>query len=389
MKDFKIYLSAATFLLVLYLFVEFNKPLPIDWTPTFYYGDKIPFGTYILHRQLKDIFPGSGVTNTNRSIYEELHNGAILPGNYLIIAKSVNLSKLDFTELVKYIKAGNSVFISALKWNGYLNDTLKIETGTKYLQKSPSLNFTSKQLKQVANYKFDKGVSDQYFSEFDTTKATVISKNSDGHSNLLRYKYGKGSLFICANPQLFTNYSLLKPQGADYAAKALSYLPATKHIYWDQYQNHDIFDDDSPMRVFFNNPNLQWAYYLSLFTLMLFIVFELKRRQRVIPVIEPLKNSTLDFVKVVGQVYYEKRDNANIAYKKILYLLGYLRDTYHLKTNKLDTEFIEALSLKTGIDITFARELTNHINYLGVQQRVTDDELINLNKLIEKFYTQS
>ena len=66
MKDLKIYLAVATFLLVLYIVVEYNKPQPQNWQPTLYYGDQIPFGTYILHRQLPDIFPGAMVTNTNK-----------------------------------------------------------------------------------------------------------------------------------------------------------------------------------------------------------------------------------------------------------------------------------------------------------------------------------
>ena len=389
MKDLKIYLASATFLLIVYITIEYNKPQPQNWEPTLYYGDKIPFGTYILHRQLTDIFPGATVTNTNRSIYEEFHDAKPLPGNYLIIAKSVGMSKLDFNEMLKYIKAGNNVFISTLQWTGHIADTLSIETSTNYLKKSPGLNFTNEQLKRDSDYLFDKGISTLYFSKFDTTKATVIGKNSAGYSNLLSFKFGKGNLYVCANPEVFTNYNLLKPTGADYAAKIFSYLSPKQNIYWDQHQNHDIADEESPMRVFFSYASLQWAYYISLFSLVLFIVYDIKRRQRVIPIINPLKNATLDFVTVVGQVYYEKRDNANIAAKKILYLLGYLRDQYQLKTNKLDSEFVTAMAQKTGIDISFARELVNHINYLAVQQRVTDNELITLNQLIEKFHTQS
>ena len=166
-------------------------------------------------------------------------------------------------------------------------------------------------------------------------------------------------------------------------------MPGAKYIYWDQYQNGDIPEDISPLRVFFSNPSLQWAYYLSLFSMVVFILYEVKRRQRIIPVIEPLQNSTLEFVTVVGQVYYEKRNNANIAHKKVLFLLEQIRNHYRLKTNKLDHEFIDTLYKKTGIDSQLATNLVNAINYISVQQQVTDWELINLNKFIEKFYSQS
>ena len=390
MRDLKIYLAIASLFLILYIVAEYHKPQPVNWQPTLYLGDKIPLGTYILYHQLDDIFPGATVVNTNKSIYDGFHNTQLSAGNYLIITKSLTFSKVDLDELIKYIKAGNTVFIASLAWEGYLADSLKIRVGEASLKEKYSyLNFTNPQLKQADDYKFDKDVADQYFSKFDTAKAVVISKNNHDQSTVLSFKFGTGSLYLCANPKIFTNYSLLDTNTAAYAARVLSYLPPQKHIYWDEYQNHDLSDDASPMRVFFDNPNLQWAYYLSLFSLVLFVLFELKRCQRIKPIIEPLKNSTVDFVNVVGRVYYEKRDNANITYKKILYLLGYIRDKYRLPTNKLDDEFIDNLVHKSGVEAKLVRDMIRHINYLGVQQRVTDDELIMLNQLIEKFYNQS
>ena len=143
------------------------------------------------------------------------------------------------------------------------------------------------------------------------------------------------------------------------------------------------------MRLFLSKPALQWAYYIAIFSLLTFVLFEIKRRQRIIPVIKPLSNSTIDFVNVVGQVYYEKRNNANIAQKKILYFLTYLRDEYQIKTNSLDDEFMEKLSAKFDVRLSIVTELVNYIKYIQVQEHVSDRELIELNKLIEQFYIKS
>jgi hypothetical protein len=376
-------------LLIGYLVAQYNKPSPINWQSTLYHNDKIPFGTYILYNQLKQIYPEARITNTNKSIYNVFHKDSLQQGNYIVIAKQISLNKFDFDEMLKYIKAGNSVFMSAFDWQGFMADSLKIYSSAESSKKNVSLNFTNSRLKLSNNYVFKRDIANQYFVGLDTGRATVIGKNNADHCTFLSYKFGKGRLYLCTTPAVFTNYSLLTKQGADYAAKALSYLPNAKYIYWDQYQNGDIPEDISPLRVFFSNPSLQWAYYLSLFGMVIYIIYELKRRQRIIPVIEPLQNSTLDFVTVVGQVYYEKRDNANIAHKKVIYLMEHLRDHYRLKTNKLDREFADILSKKTGIDSHFAADLVNAINFISVQQRVNDWELINLNKLIEKFYSQS
>jgi hypothetical protein len=388
MRDFKFYIIGASLLLLVYVVVLYNKPIPVNWKPTLYYGDKIPFGTYVLYKQLNDVFPGARITNTNQSV-ASLFNNKLKPGNYFIIAKQVKITFTDFNALKKYIAAGNTVFISTFSWAGYFKNGFKLETKVENDDDKRLLNFTNPVLKQPTNYRFDKDISNQYFSKFDTARATVIATNNAGKATYLSYKFGKGRLLLSANPELFSNYSLLTPQGANYAERALSYLPVKQILYWDQYQNHDVVVEMSPMRVFLNNPNLRWAYYISLATLFIYIIFEAKRRQRIIPVIELLKNSTVDFVNVVGRVYYERRDNANIATKKVLYLLTYLRETYQLKTNKLDTEFIETLAHKTGLEVSFVRDVVNYINYLDNQQKVTDHELIELNNLIEKFYSQS
>jgi hypothetical protein len=389
MKDFKIYITIASLLMIGYLMAQYNKPSPINWQSTLYKNDKIPFGTYILYNQLKQLYPGAQIVNTNKSAYNIFHSDNLQQGNYIIIAKKISLNKFDFDEMLKYIKAGNSVFMSAFEWQGHLADSLKIETRAEYAKRNVSLNFTNSRLKASSNYVFNRDVANQYFASLDTARARVIGKNYADHCTFLSYKFGKGTLYLCATPAVFTNYSLLTKQGADYAEKALSYMPGAKYIYWDQYQNGDIPEDISPLRVFFNNPSLQWAYYLSLFSMVIFILYEVKRRQRIIPVIEPLQNSTVEFVTVVGQVYYEKRNNANIAHKKVLFLLEHIRNHYRLKTNKLDHEFTDTLSKKTGIDSQLATNLVNAVNYISVQQQVTDWELISLNKLIEKFYSQS
>lgn len=389
MKDFKLYLSVGTALLLIYLIAQFNRPNPVNWGTTLSYNDKIPYGTYVLYNRLKDIFPDAEVTRTNKSAYNLFSDTTLQPGTYLMIAQNVELNKNDFTAMVKYISAGNSVFISTLDFGGYINDTLQLNTGIEYDKKDPSLNFTNPKLKRQANYIIGNNISSQYFSGFDTTRATVIGQNQYGHANYISFKFGKGKLYLFANPQVLTNFSLLKPQGAGYAAKALSYLPETGRVYWDQYQNKDIIKDLSPMRVFFANDGLRWAYYLSLAGLLLFIIYEIKRRQRIIPVIEPLKNSTVEFVSVVGKVYYEQRDNRNIAAKKIVYFAEHLRSAFGLKTGSFNQEFTTNFINKTGINEGLANELVNHINYMGQQTRVTDHELIVLNQLIEKFYIQS
>ncbi len=251
-------------LLVVYLVAQFNKPSPANWNPTLYCNDKVPFGTYIAFHELKQLFPKANVVKTNSSIYQVLNDSSDTKGSYIIIAKHIELNKADFKALVKYISAGNSVFMSSFEFAGVLADTLHINTMYELTKKNSTLNFTNPQLTKPTDYTFTKDISNQYFSDFNTEKATVLGKNNNGRNTFISFKFGKGTLYLCTNTLVFSNFGILNGNGADYATKALSYLPATQTVYWDESQNGDIPEDQSQMRVFLSYPALQWASILAL-----------------------------------------------------------------------------------------------------------------------------
>jgi len=391
MKSLKIFWIVGGLLLIIYIVARFNRPKTIDWSESFSCNEKTPFGTYVLFDRLKDLFPGAKIVAYRKPVYDVVTDDSVKDASYVIICGEIDLSKTDYSQLIKYIKKGNDVFIAAQYFGKIFDRNLDVTTAYNYgsSHNSTPVNFLSHYLNPKKSFVVDKWAGNCYFSKFDTSSAVVVGENANHKANFIKYNFGKGSLYLTSNPKLFTNYSLLKPQGAEYAATSLSFLKNTRQVIWDEYYTQGDAGAQSPMRVFLSNPALQWAYYVAVFSLLLFVLFEMKRRQRIIPIIEPLTNSTLEFVNVVGQVYYEKRNNANIASKKILYLLEHLRDEYQFQTNKLDEEFIEKLTAKLGINNAFAHEFVDYIKYIAVQQHVTDHELIELNKMIEKLYIQA
>ena len=114
---------------------------------------------------------------------------------------------------------------------------------------------------------------------------------------------------------------------ADYVANAFSYL-GDKDVYWDNYKKSGLVVINSPMRFILNQESLRWAYYLGMIGLLIFVVFKAKREQRIIPVIKPLENSSIEFAKAVGGLYYEHRDFTDLIFKKINYFLEHIRSHY-------------------------------------------------------------
>ena len=391
MSGLRKYLIIGSILLVGYLLAQYFSPKPTDWKQTYLAKDKIPFGTYILHQQLTDIFPGAKVKTVQTAIYNTLQAKPVGPSNYLLIAGTVKVDALDYSEMVKYMQAGNNILIAADQLQGILLDTLKLKVRANFSFRSKRkfpINFVNPSVKKEYDYYFEKGISSQYFSAIDTARATVLGQVQNEQANFVQYRFGKGALYLMPNPQLLTNYSLLKEDGMDYAGKILSYLPKADQLIWDEYFTKRDQNNTSVLRVFFEYDQLRWAYYIALFSLVAFVLFEVKRRQRIIPMIEKPKNTSVEFVEVVGKVYYQQRNNRDIAEKKITYLLAYIRNKYRLKTTELDQEFTTELINIAGASEAIIEELLQEINYLKAGHAVKDAQLIRLNKLIEQFYKQ-
>ncbi|MXV17555.1 DUF4350 domain-containing protein [Hufsiella ginkgonis] len=391
MRDLKIYISLASILFIGYLVAQYNKPKPVDWSETYKRADKIPFGTYVLYNQLPALFPHSKVTDNRLPVYNALESRAGLTNStYLLLAGSAYIDRNDFKRMQAYMERGNTVFIAAYNFGQFLDRQLKLKTtGIVFdgVRKPNGLRFTDKRL-PARRYRFDKQIGWQFFSKFDSARATVLGVNGNGRANFIRFRFGKGALFLVASPQLFTNYVLLKPAGARYAETVFSYFPHGKEVIWDE---HTVMGNEgkdvSPLRFISANPPLRNAYYITLVAMLLFVLFEMKRRQRIIPIADPMKNATTEFVQVVGQVYYHQRDNRNIAEKKIRYLLEHIRSRYHVKTAGLDQAFAEMLVQRSGASPELVASLLREIAQVRTGGMVSDQQLIKLHTLIQEFNT--
>ncbi|GAB3927097.1 DUF4350 domain-containing protein [Mucilaginibacter myungsuensis] len=389
MRGLRVYLILGSLLLILYMVAQYNQPKPTDWRPAYGSEDKVPFGSYILYNRLNDIFPKAKVSSVRAPLYEVIAEDGLKNANILIVCDFLIVDEYDHEEMIGYIKKGNNVFLATDGICDLLGDTLNINIGSELNENGQTyVNFTSKHLGD-STYRVDHNSSSNYFSKFDTLKTVVLGRNGYGHATLLKMPMGKGALYLSANPQMFTNYSLLQPEGASYAATALSFMDNGKNIVWNDYYAKGQDGDESTMRVFLSHPPLRWAFYIVVASLLLFTIYQSKRRQRIIPIIPPVTNTSVDFATTVGQVYYEQRNNTNIAQKKLTYFLEHIRQRYNLRTNLLNKELAQALIDKTGADTDLIHAILGQAALIQSGIAVKDDELLTFNHNIEQFYIQA
>jgi hypothetical protein len=115
------------------------------------------------------------------------------------------------------------------------------------------------------------------------------------------------------------------------------------------------------------------------------VLFKGKREQRIIPIIEPLKNSSVEFTRTVGSLYFQHSDFSNIIAKKITYFLEEIRSRYYLDTQDLSEDFIQKLAVKSSNNEDETRKLITFIKHLKGKSVHSEQDLIALNKKIDNF----
>jgi hypothetical protein len=176
--------------------------------------------------------------------------------------------------------------------------------------------------------------------------------------------------------------------------------PQTKTVVWDEYYLYkklsyergsrgDNSSGNAWLKALFSYPALKWGLLTAIFTLLLYVLLEMRRKQRYIPVITKPRNDSLDFVKTIGRLYYDKGDHKNLCRKMSAYFLEHVRNRYKLVTAELNEEFIKNLQFKTGVDDAEIRSIVFFIRDMDNTGGISDHQLQYFHKQLELFYSKT
>jgi hypothetical protein len=163
-------------------------------------------------------------------------------------------------------------------------------------------------------------------------------------------------------------------------------LPENNPIYW--FQKNQVQNDiqQSKLRFIFSQPALKSAWYLFLISMLIFVLFRVKRKQRVVDIITPLPNTTVEFTKTIGNLYFQEGEHGAIIEKKVIYFLERIRSEFMIETTYLNADFNKKLHLKSGRDLDKIEELSRLILELTGKKFRTENDLLKINEAIENFW---
>lgn len=371
------------FILILVIFlgvmfvVEYNLPKKFVWNPTFSSYDYQPFGCAIFD----DVVSGTWdeYYQSDWTFYNFANDTVNEPLAILAVGEELQFTKTDRDAILQLAERGNKVILAANSFS--LSDTLEYKMSNgwfsmrdmkKYITEGPNRKDSvywlvdSNSISYPAEiFEFYPQMCNAYFTKYDSLIVPVASARIDSFKMradslpdcyapvAIRRQVGKGEIILISTPLLFTNYGMLDGKSAVYLFRLLSVAKGMP-LYRTEAYNKSAHEQQSPFRYFLSQPALRWGLYLTMITLVLFMIFTARRRQRPIPVVHQPENKTLEFTELVGTLYFQKKDHGDLVRKKFTYFAEALRRAIQVdvEDDSNDRLLCRKIASKTGMDET-------------------------------------
>jgi hypothetical protein len=366
---------------------------------TFSAKDKIPFGTYVAHKLLGQLFYDNTVRDKKQHFAVTWNEISDTGSLYVCISKNLFLSAEDRQSMLNYADSGNSLFIACENIDSAFLKALNCDINVSPIGINGFyrlFDYTNVAMNPASYNDFDKyGYyyfrSENTFAIYDSSTTKILGLNDTGMPDFIVIFYGKGRIYLHCEPRVFGNYFLLQKGNYHYLQNVFAFMPqAPEHVFWDDYYNNHnrVYrdSDNGRLSVLFQYPPMAWAFWLLILMLVLYVLFGSKRRQRIIKVILPNANTTVAFAETIGRLYYQEKNNKNIADKIITYFMERIRNQYFINTSQLNDVFITTLSRKSSVSKDQVAVLFSTIASVQQSEKISDQQLLLLNRQIENFY---
>lgn len=408
------YLIIGLFVVAFLLMVglESSAPRELDWTESYHHADKRPFGAYAIENLLPAYLGKSEFYNQS-SLYELYQNWDVYGNGFLVVVNAEFRPDEESADaLLKLVNDGNTALISAGDFSYEIESKLHF---TSSYEPGSFLEADSTRILVYAGteqrFETELRITDSYITlsedqikeiaddslmgagSLDTLGYYFDPLTQEKKLNFIRLKYGQGVFLIHSSPRVFTNYGLMDTPGALAARMALEPLAAAmqanvtpQRLCIDRYYKTSRTENRTPLRAILAQRELKWAMYLGLASLVAFVLFGAKRRQRPIPILPPLTNETLDFISTLAMLYYNKKNHRTIAQLQIRHFTYFIIEKFGLQP--IETH-AQAIANRSGVPLKQVSSLLGIMAYTQRQTLVSHEELMNLNEKIESFKQNS
>lgn len=398
-----IVLGLLAVMLGVFIYIRQTYYPKYKWNADYRKSSAEPYGLKFLYNIIKD---GEQKTTViyNRALHVLDTNAT--GANFIAIGSGLEIDSIAAAQLYDFAAKGNRVLIST---DNAPLELLKLfvpigEHIYNYLAIPDSnVNITFSHKKRFPeklhfHYQFYKHKSKMYWqsyrqSYFNTSLSDfgfeAISMLNDTTVNGFYVQCGDGLIVVHANPILFTNYCFITPDGLKHANNYLSFLHTKGPTYWYDDQGTPPADfaepRKNPLKLLFSHPYLQWGWYLLLITVLLYLIFRSKREQRVIPLLPVNTNSSIEYTKAIGILYYRSKKHHFLVNELNTIFLAEIRSRYNIRTDLPQQELAEQIAQRSGVKKENVSYLLKQFKFLKNWTDADASELQDLFTHIEEF----
>lgn len=388
---------------ILYLSIMERIEIPdVDLTAKYESQDKDPYGLYLFEELVPSAFPQADFQIADElKISDYINEEEVL---YIWIADRIGFDDEEWRQVDSFLQEGNELLLIANRFNGSLDSLLTQNNVMTYsysdtsivvnwgseadsIQTDTLLTFLDEDLisPKRGNYSV-LSTSWNYDSTYTYEPEWLVSYWDE------EWIYGKlqgfDSLYVHvhASPIVFTNIALKEKKGLQYLNRVLSQFDAQTIVIDSHVDKRKIWSnpDDTPLTFIMSQPPLRWTYYLILAGILLFVIYQSGRKQRIIPVIPSYKNTSMDHVEMIAELYESHRKHGQLIKHMESWFYHTVERKYFI--NPKDINFSKKLSIKSRVPKEEIEIIINRFSRIKNSRDISAYDLRVFYKSLERFY---
>lgn len=385
------------------------------WPVTFYPNDKSPYGCFMLQEMLAEMLGSDNVEFpfvAGESFANEHQDTGAL---YIMFGYDVFMRDVDWKGIVEFAERGNTVLIAVQNLPYDIDEEYFDYELEDYWSQNIQLTLFNGQITSAFTYQQNFMPSTLTWTGIDNYVNLNIQQwkplgkavvGNDVMYNLIEFEAGKGKLIFCTTPIIFTNFAM--KNGTYYYTEGFFSSLQFSKVYFDEYARvpypeyykSNVWDDEqeapsessdsnpssyrSPLDFLMRNPALAISYLFIILTLITYVIFNSKRRQRAIPVaVKPL-NLSVQFAETVARMYFHEGRPEDLLRQQERIFYHVSRKKYRVDTRDLSGRSEELLVVRSGKSKELVASIFNILRRLKNNERISQKDVNQMHEYLEQ-----
>lgn len=384
-----------------------NKQKRYNWRLNYSPTSEQPYGTKLFAELLAESTPDDSFILNSSKLSRSLNTDSNFL--YIAIGNQFLYTERDIDTLLQFVEKGGSACFITRSVNHHLSphvfstnkhDIELADSTSVYVESSPEefANLSYVKRDTFESVYWSSFTPDMYRTDTTFFVKTLGKLGINDQPNFIKLKYGKGEIFYHLTPLAFTNYQLLDSTKLSYVNNVLHELPE-KTIFFDYSANKFFMEHESrsnhnnssqsPLSFLLAQRSMRWGWYTLLGALILYLLFNVKRKQRIIPIKDENVNTSLLYSKTIGDLYFNAAGHQPIGVKKSELFHFFVKKRYNISIRHDDKVSIKLLAHRSEVKEELIYDILELSRVVKTLSNFSDELLIKYHRKLEEFYQKA